>query len=140
MKYFKLKEFVESNTAKSLHIDNTPSKEVIEHINELVDNLLDPLREAWAKETDAPEIRVTSGYRCPELNKAVGGVTTSLHQSGYAADLVPMNGKTKEFIKFCQTWIKDKGFDQCINEYDRWCHIGYKNSKGQQRKMVFKIG
>lgn len=133
--YFKLSEFITSDTAKKKGINNTPSLEIENHINEFINNLLNPLREAWGS-----SIIVSSGYRCPALNKAVGGVSNSSHLTGYAADLIPGNKKIKEFIKFTQEWIKDKQFDQCINEYDKWCHLGYKNNNGQQRKQIFKIG
>lgn len=137
MRNFKLKEFYVSDTAKKNKIDNIPPKEIIDNISELVDNLLDPLRDAWFKKYKSG-IKVNSGYRCKELNKAVGGVENSAHLTGYAADLVPINGRRIEFIKFCQEWIKDKEFDQCINEHDRWCHIGYKRNDGKQRKMIFR--
>ena len=133
--YFKLSEFIVSDTAKKKGINNTPNLEVENHINELIINLLNPLREAWGS-----SIIVSSGYRCPELNKAVGGVNNSSHLTGYAVDLIPGNKKTKEFIKFCQEWIKNKQFDQCINEYNKWCHSGYKSNNGQQRTQIFKIG
>ena len=144
MKYFKLQEFVTSATAKKYKIDNTPSAIIVAHINELVDNVLDPLREAWAKHCEVgglgkPGINVNSGYRCPELNQKVGGAAKSAHMTGYAADLSPINGKIKEFIAFCSEWIKNRAFDQCIDEYQRWVHIGYKNSLGQSRKQIFKI-
>lgn len=144
MKYFKLSEFITSDTAKKYKIDNTPSAKVIKNITELVENLLDPLREAWSlecikKRYGTPAIHVNSGYRCPALNKKVGGAATSAHPTGYAADLYPMNNRIQEFIAFCSTWIKDKQFDQCIDEYGRWCHIGLKNNSSQQRKQIFKI-
>lgn len=144
MKYFKLSEFTTSDTAKRYGINNTPSAIVVNHITELVNTLLDPLREAWSIECakkgyGTPAIHVNSGYRCPILNVKVGGSKTSAHLTGYAADLYPMNNKIKEFIAFCSSWIKDKKFDQCIDEYSRWCHIGLKNSAMQYRKQIFKI-
>lgn len=67
-------------------------------IVESVETLLDPLREAW--ETHCKQnglgkvgINISSGYRCPALNKAVGGSTTSAHRYGYAFDLVPTTGR-----------------------------------------------
>lgn len=144
MKYFKLQEFVASDTAKKYNIDNTPSAVIVSHLNELVDNLLDSLRGDWAKYCaqkgwSKPGIYINSGYRCPALNKKVGGAATSAHMTGYAADLYPLNNKIKEFIAFCVEWVKGRNFDQCIDEYQRWCHIGYKNSYGQHRKQIFKI-
>lgn len=82
MKYFTLKEFSHSDTAVSLGIDNTIPKECEERIRHLVHCVLDPLREHWGL-----PIRVTSGYRCPELNDEVGGVEDSYHMDGCAADI-----------------------------------------------------
>ena len=93
-KYFTLKEMTYSDTAKRLGITNQPSPLIIAHLNELM-VFLDELREAWGS-----AIKVTSGYRCPKLNKAVKGSSTSAHLAGYAADLQPVNGKMAEFKKF----------------------------------------
>lgn len=146
MKYFKLEEFITSDTATKYHIDNTPDAFVREHIVELVDKILDPMRDAWAdfcrkKGYIRCGIKVTSGYRCPVLNSKVGGKKNSAHTTGYAADLVPLNGEIGVFIWFIQKWVKEKNimFDQCIDEYNKWLHIAIKNNTGEQRKQIFKI-
>ena len=82
MKYFELSEFSHSDTAVSLGIDNTIPKECVVKIEHLVHCALDPLRKQWGL-----PIRVTSGYRCPELNDEVGGVEGSYHMDGCAADI-----------------------------------------------------
>jgi putative chitinase len=140
MKYFTLKEFTASSTATAKNIDNTPNATVTAHIEELVNSLLDDLREAWGS-----AIKVSSGYRCTKLNNAVGGSKTSAHTTGYAADLVPVNGKMTEFKTFVKEWLKDKKFDQYINEFSgstEWVHIGLKNISGKQRKqyLMYKGG
>ena len=82
MKYFSLGEFSHSDTAVSLGINNTIPEECEANIEHLVHCVLDPLREHWGL-----PIRVTSGYRCPELNDEVGGVEGSYHMDGCAADI-----------------------------------------------------
>ena len=82
MKYFSLGEFSHSDTAVSLGIDNTIPKECVRNIEHLVHCVLDPLRKQWGL-----PIRITSGYRCPELNEEVGGVEGSYHMDGCAADI-----------------------------------------------------
>ena len=77
MKYFTIKELCKSNTAIKYGIDNTPTPEVEQNLIALIENVLDPLREAWGS-----PIIINSGYRCPILNKAVGGSKTSSHMSG----------------------------------------------------------
>ena len=132
-KYFTFKELIASDVAAKRKIDNTPSWTVVEHLMELTEKILEPLRAAWGS-----SIIVKSGYRCDALNKAVGGVSTSAHRLGYAADLVPGNGKIDEFGKFVKEWlVKNKvKFDQLITEKQgtsRWVHIGLRSSTGSQR-------
>lgn len=135
MKYFKFEQFAISNTAKRLGIDNSVPLKFQPRAAELVDTILDPLREAWGSDID-----MTSGYRCEELNNAIGGSKTSAHSHVYAADLVPSNGKVEEFKEFTMHWLYDNNikFDQYINEYkgnSSWVHIGIRNGSGQQRQQ-----
>ena len=85
MKNFKLSEFFVSSTADKNGIKNEPSLDeratIERNINLLVDNVLDPIRDKFC----APVI-ITSGYRCPRVNKLVGGANNSQHMSGCAAD------------------------------------------------------
>ena len=82
MKYFTITELTKSLTAIRRNIDNTPSGEIKKSLTALVDNILDPLREAYGK-----PIIVTSGYRCDKLNRAVKGAASSQHVKGEAADI-----------------------------------------------------
>lgn len=133
--YFTIKELCYSYTAEQKGIDNSPSKEIEEHLKELI-SFLNPIREKWGS-----GIQVNSGYRCPELNKAVGGVDTSAHMEGWAVDIYPVNNKFEEFKQFIIDYLKDKNFDQVIierNGCSQWIHLGLW-SKGRQRKQIFKI-
>lgn len=137
MKYFTIEELCQSETADKLKIDNTPSEEIIEHLTLLTDCLLDPLREAWGS-----AIIINSGYRCPILNKAVGGSKTSSHMSGWSVDMRPKNGKMEEFKRFVVDFIKTRFWDQCILEKSgdvEWIHLSLYNNSGKQRKMIFSI-
>lgn len=136
MKWFSIKEFVYSDTAKRLKINNNPSDEIIENIKEL-GNVLDGLREAWGS-----PIRVNSGYRCPALNKAVGGAKTSGHLTGYAADLYPINGQIETFSDFCIDYFEDKEYDELLTETSggtSWVHFALKSINGEQRRKCFEI-
>ena len=82
MKHFTIKELTASATAQRLDIDNTPTAEAVANLQQLVANVLDPLRETYGR-----PIYVNSGYRCPALNRAVGGVPSSQHLTGEAADI-----------------------------------------------------
>lgn len=135
MKYFTIKELVKSSTAEAKGIDNTPTQEVERNLTALVDNVLDPLREIYGK-----PITVNSGYRCPELNKAVGGSATSDHVKGFAADITCSNKKENaillDIIK--NTFI----FDQLIwekgnDQYPDWVHVSF--NPNRQRKQILKL-
>lgn len=147
MKHFKLSEFTESVTARQKGLDNTPEAKHVTNIEELVARTLDPLREAWAvrcanERWGNPALKVSSGYRGFQLNKAVKGAATSAHCVGWAADLVPLNGRRREFKEFFREWIKGRPFDQLISEDEDakgvpvWMHVGYKNTQGKQRRQM----
>lgn len=141
MKYFTIQELCHSDTANSLGIDNSPNEEIKSHLIQLVEELLDPLRNAWGS-----PIKVNSGYRSLRLNKALKHASaTSAHLIGYAADLVPQNGKIEEFKRFVPRWLRENNvpFDQCILETDgngkQWVHLGLYNQRHQQRKQILNL-
>lgn len=141
MKYFTIDELCHSDTAIELGIENKPNEEIKSHLVQLVEELLDPLRDAWG----AP-IKVTSGYRCAKLNRVLKGSSpTSSHLVGYAADLVPCNGDIAGFKKFVVRWLKENNiqFDQCLCETNgkgvQWVHLGLFNLSMQQRKQILNM-
>ena len=137
MKYFTIEELCQSETAEKLKINNKPTEEIIEHLELLIECLLDPIREAWGS-----AIIVNSGYRCEELNKVVGGSKTSVHKLGWSADIRPKNGKMKEFKEFIVEFIKTRIWDQCILEKSgntEWVHISLFNNSGKQRRQIFEL-
>lgn len=113
---FSLDEFITSQTAARLGIDNTPSPQIISNLTILAAKL-----EEVRSYLNAPII-ISSGYRCLQLNSAVGGVSSSAHVQGYAADILcPQFGNP---LAVC-TKIKQSGivFDQLIYEFRSWTHI-----------------
>lgn len=131
MKYFTIKELTKSAKAQANGIDNTPGKEEINNLTQLVDKVLDPLREMYGK-----PIRVNSGYRCKKLNSLVGGVSSSQHLTGQAADISSYrNTKAENEILF--NLIKKLPFDQLINEKDfSWIHVSY--SDRNRREILWQ--
>ena len=85
---FTLEELVYSSVAKAKGIDNTPSIQHLARLSRLAKEVLQPLRSRWGK-----PITITSGYRSPALNKAVGGASTSQHVNGEAADIICSDNK-----------------------------------------------
>lgn len=131
MKYFTIEELTRSATATTRGLDNTPTPEIKANLERLVDKVLDPLREKYGK-----PIAVNSGYRCPELNKAVGGSKTSDHVKGFAADLT--GGSKQENEKIFNIIRDNFAWTQLINERDfSWVHVSYDPNriKNQVLKM-----
>lgn len=125
MKYFTIEELSRSATAVRLGIDNRATPEAIENMKQLVEHLLDPLRELWG----AP-LMVTSGYRCLALNSAVGGVANSHHLRGMAADLVTMSNRVSENRRLMDVLVgSGLRWTQAIWECNRrgatWVHVSY---------------
>ena len=126
--HFELDEFVRSATADKLGIKNEPSQEAIENLRVLCKQILEPLRR-FANEP----LHINSGFRCSALNMAVGGVSTSNHLFGFAAD-VSCNDWQK-----CLNWqaylALMHDFDECICERHKgkiWLHVSYRNNKPQR--------
>ena len=90
-KSFSLEELVTSSTAKKLNIDNNPGTKELNNLIKLVTTVLQPIRDKYGK-----PIIISSGYRCPKLNKAVGGSATSQHKTGQAADIHSLSNTEKD--------------------------------------------
>lgn len=135
MKYFTLTELTKSATAKRKGIKNTPSNEICKSLVALVENILDPLREAYGK-----PIIITSGYRCEKLNKAVGGAASSQHVKGEAADIRSVQDTPEENKKLYDLIVKLKlPFDQLINEYGfDWVHVSFGPKHRRQKLKAIK--
>ncbi len=132
MKYFTIHELTQSDTALQKGIDNTPQPAIKVKLTSLINNLLDPIREAWGS-----PISVNSGYRCPVLNKAVGGVSTSQHQKGEAADITVGSPELNRQL-FDLIAKGDFDFDQLIDESNySWVHISY--SAGKNRHAILHL-
>lgn len=135
MKYFTIEELSKSTTAKRKNIDNTPTEEVKKSLTTLVDKILDPLREAYGK-----PIIIGSGYRCPKLNKAIGGAAYSQHMKGEAADIKTIQDTPTENKKLYDLIIKlNLPFDQLINEFNYdWIHVSFGPRNRRQKLEAFK--
>ena len=156
--HFSLSEFESSATATAKGIDNTLKHSDVDHCR-IIDNLralclevLEPLR----RHLDRPLV-ISSGYRCKKLNQLVGGVRTSQHMTGEAADIAaPMldiNGKKlspSQSLSLLSDWmgwiIENTHFDQCIMEHRKnkdgtvthWIHVSH-SLKHNRRCVISNI-
>ena len=121
MRYFTIEELEHSDTAIKYKIDNTSNGETRTNLIKLIELLLDPIRTKWGK-----PIKVNSGYRCSKLNRMVGGVSTSQHVLGEAADITV--GSSEENKKLFEMILSmNILFDQLILEDGgKWIHISLK--------------
>lgn len=128
---FSLSEFTQSQTAREKGIDNTPSANAVANIKRLA-NYLQTIRNVYGR-----PIRITSGFRCKELNKAVGGAVNSQHVSGEAVDI---NCGSKSDNRRIFDIIRNmRGFDQLIDESNfSWVHVSFRagRARGEVLKMV----
>ena len=134
-KNFKLEEFAKSETAQKRGIDNSIPAELIPNIKALCDNVLQPLRDA----VGVP-VKISSGYRCPALNKAVGGSATSQHMKGEAADIIiPSKKVGLQWFEWMRTHLT---YNQLIWETNsrggNWIHVGYKRT-GKNKMQVLNM-
>lgn len=135
-KNLSLREVIKSNTAIRRGIDNNPNNEHLESLQDIADNIFQPIREHFKV-----SIGVSSGYRSSALNKAIGGSKTSQHSKGEALDLdADMFGKVtnKQIFDF----IKDTlVFDQLIWEFGtdnepNWVHVSYTNKRPNRMQIL----
>ena len=131
--HFTVEEFERSSTADRLGIDNRVPEALLPNLKTLCVEVLEPLRAFAGK-----PIVISSGYRCPALNRAVGGVSQSQHLRGEAADLhLPSIAEGRTWFR----WLMDNTtFDQLIWEHDRqgshWIHVSCKADPRQNRNRV----
>lgn len=132
MKYFTFQEMEHSDTATRYAIDNTIPYNLKNNVASLIDHVLDPLREAWGR-----PLTVTSGYRSPALNKAVGGAATSHHMRGMAADITTGN-KVDNRSLFRLILDLNLPFTQLIDEKGfSWVHVSY--DPNDLKRQVLKL-
>lgn len=134
MRYFKFIEMIRSAKADQYNIDNFPNDcDIIDNIINTMENL-DVIREMYGK-----PLNISSGYRCPELNKKVNGKEKSQHLKGQAADInLGSVEKNREFFNWLVQHKDEFEFDQILDEYGyQWVHYSVK--KSENRKQILHI-
>jgi zinc D-Ala-D-Ala carboxypeptidase len=120
--HFTLEEFCDSQTAARQGIHNVPPASSQERKNiQRTAEVMEDVRSILGHKP----ILISSGYRSPQVNAAVGGSKTSAHMSGLAADFTcPGYGTPIAVCKKLHPHMKELGIDQLIHEYDTWVHLG----------------
>ena len=124
---FTLEELLRSTTAQRNHISQSePPYSVVIALTKLCVNVLQPLRDHFQE-----PIIISSGYRCPTVNKLVGGVHNSQHITGQAVDIYLGDDTERENEYFLYIW-KHLDYDQLIlegNQKNSWIHVSYNSPK-----------
>ena len=129
--HFSLEEVTHSDTAKRLGIDNAVPLGLMDNVKRMCEKL-EEVRSLFGK-----PIKITSFYRCPELNKKVGGSKTSAHMNGLACDFT-VKGIDVEDV-FSNIKASEITFDQLILESSKtstWIHLGVEKDRDKPRQMV----
>jgi hypothetical protein len=128
--HFNLDEFTRSDYATRHGIDNTPPGFVLSNLRVLATRL-----ERVRLVLGAP-LFITSGYRCPELNRAIGGSLTSAHVGGLAADFIaPEYGSPFAVARAIEANGDEIDFDQLIYE-GKWVHVGFTQLTQPRREVL----
>ena len=129
---FSLHELLLTSNRKFDEEQYNPPPLVVENLRALCVNILQPLRDALGS-----PVNLNSGYRCPSLNKSIGGASGSQHMTGQAADIVDFtHGNEFMYNKIIELNLP---FDQLINEFGfRWIHVSFdlKRNRRQLLKAV----
>tara|TARA_R100000781_G_scaffold52103_1_gene34240 strand:- start:270 stop:725 length:456 start_codon:yes stop_codon:yes gene_type:complete len=134
-KHISYKEGVYSTTAIRRGIDNTPNDDQLHFMELIAEEIFEPLR----MYVGGP-IKINSFFRCPELNTAIGGSTTSQHCKGQAMDIDDTYGRMTNAEMY--HWIKEHlDFDQMIWEFGDddnpdWVHISYVSEEKNRNRCL----
>ena len=125
---FTIDELIRSATAERLGIENFPDPEEMDNLHMLAEKILQPLRNAWQR-----PIIVTSGYRCPALNRALRGSKNSQHLMGQAADIRAVDAADNKALFHTALRLIQEGrlqVGQLIDEHEyQWIHISLPTSR-----------
>lgn len=130
--HFTMFDICNSSTAIAKNIDNRPTTQIVVNATALIKNVLEPTRTHF----NSPLI-VNCMYRSPNLNTAVGGVATSQHVKGQAADFIVKNHSIQETFDYIKHNLI---FDQLIHE-GTWVHVSFRVSPPNRREaLIYKNG
>lgn len=132
--HFTLAEFVHSQTAARLGLDNDPPLEIVAALKRTAQGL-----EAVRTRLGGVPILISSGYRSPEVNARVGGSDRSQHMRGEAADFTaPRFGTPRQIVDALAE--SDVPYDQCILEFGQWVHISFRDKPRRQALIIDRTG
>lgn len=139
-KNFTLAELTESQSGRRYNVKEqfNPPQQVINNLKELCEKVLQPIRDKVGA------IKVSSGYRSPQVNKIVGGATSSQHLTGEAVDISGVNVSNKVLFDIIIKMMNENNLpvDQCIHEYGTksnpaWVHVSYTSDRKPRRQVLY---
>jgi len=125
--HFSMWEFTVSETATRRGLPNVPSDTEWSSLEELSKSCLEPARDHCGP------LHVTSGFRSPSLNAAIGGAVGSQHCKGEAVDVIPFHGTLVDLFRWLHVNVP---FDQLIWEFGEWVHLSHSAVRDQRRETL----
>lgn len=130
---FELEEFTFSQTAVRHDVDNTPPSEIVARLVKVAHGM-----ELVRSYLGNRPVRISSGFRCDELNALVGGSKNSAHVQGWACDFTVKGLSTEEVVR--EIKLSSLQFDQVLEEFGQWVHISFDPRNRRQVLRVKKVG
>jgi len=132
--HFSLEEMTHSQSAIRHGIENKPNPEQEKNLVALCTKVLEPLRE------QVGAIKIDSGFRSTVVNSIIGGVSSSQHTKGEAADTIPFHYPLKDYYNLIKVLVSQGKLtvDQCIYEFDSWVHISYSQNNRNEFLIATK--
>lgn len=133
---FTLEEMYASETARKRGIDNTPTEQVTNRLKYLCEKVLQPVRDHFGE-----AIVVTSGYRSPVLNKAVGSSSSSFHCLGCAADIRFAKNSKRTMLEIFKYIHENLPYTELIAEElpDGWVHVAIEKGRDKEKQLKYKL-
>ena len=134
--HFTLEEMISSETARKMHIDNTPPDSAIKNLKILCTQVLEPARQRYGH-----PLTITSGFRCSKLNRIVGGQPNSYHLKGMAADIRISDFQSAK--RLAELLNEQQLCDLVLVEYSRaggqWLHVQFSRNPRHKINLTFRV-
>ena len=134
--HFTLEEMTASETARKMHIDNTPPAAAILNLKILCTQLLEPARRRFGR-----PLPITSGYRCQKLNRSVGGQPNSYHLRGMAADIRISDFQSAKRLAelLNEQQLCDLVLVECSRAGGQWLHVQFSRNPRHKINLNYRV-
>ena len=134
--HFSLQEMISSETARKMHIENTPPDYAIKNLKILCTQILEPARQKFGH-----PLTITSGFRCMKLNRIVGGKPNSYHLKGMAADIrISDYQSAKRLVELLnEQQLCDLVLVESLRAGGQWLHVQFSRNPRHKINLTFRV-